>query len=117
MNIKNLLELDCREKRNKEILENELKKLKPFSKCSEISAEKVEKFLYQAQNKYMVYIRAIYPDFKSAKDFTIWGCDLVDETNLNIIACVYGISIDEVMKKTSILIYDLIKNKKLKRRC
>ena len=115
---KEVLGLDYREEENKVLIQKVLRQLKPLSKYSDecIPLEAIEKAIKIMCSKYQIRIRSIMPDIWSNKKSDIWRCEVVDDSNLELISLIYGISIYEVLAKTAILICSEIKKERLKAR-
>lgn len=114
LKMKNVIELDCRISKNKEIIQNELRKIKPFMKCSieqDIELEKLEKCIRILCRNYDLFPK-VFCDCVSSDDGIIWSFSLVDNKNLNEIARCYGITLYEVMCKAAIMSYGLTRKRK-----
>lgn len=114
LKMKNIIELDCRISKNKEIIQNELRKIKPFMKCSieqDIELEKLEKCIRILCRNYDLFPK-VFCDCISSDDGIIWSFSLVDNKNLNEIAKCYGITLYEVMCKAVIMSYGLTRKRK-----
>lgn len=119
MKTNSILELDCRDEDNMEVIQEVLRQLKPLSKYSDdeiIPIEALEKVIRIMTRKYLVRIRSIMPDIWANKEYDIWRCEVVNDHNLELIGNVYGVSLYEVMAKTAILIYSQIKKERLEHR-
>lgn len=108
MTLKDLLNLDCRKDKNKELIQTYLKTIKPLSKINgDVPFDKVEKVIVILSKKYNVRIRDFVPDVWSNDEETIWRATLVDEKNLIMKQDIYGLSLYEVFAKTAIYMYSL----------
>lgn len=107
MTINEIIQLDCREEESREIIQKELKKIKPLSKYSEgdIPLEKIEKLIAVLCNKYKMRVSEVMPDIWSSKGNIIWASNIIDENSLMLMNQVYGVSIYEVLTKTALLMY------------
>lgn len=112
MTTKEVLNLDCREKKNKEIIQRVLRQIKPLSKYSdecEIPFEAIEKAITVMCKKYNMRVREFSPDVWSNETHTIWRAILINETNLKTIDVVFGITLYEMFAKTAIRLYAEVK--------
>lgn len=119
MKTSDILELDYREKENKQIIQKALLKIKPLSKFSDekqVPLESLEKLLHLICSKYKVWVRCIVQDPRASEDGDIWRCEIVDEDNLDTIKKIYGICMYELFAKIVIFLWSENKNEKLKRR-
>ena len=108
MTIKQILNLDCREKIGQEKLQKALRLIKPLSRFSmdkDVPMVKVEKVITVLSKKYNMHIREFTADVWANEDETIWRATLIDDNTLGIIGCAYGISVYEVFAKVAILMY------------
>lgn len=111
MTTKQVLELDCREQKNREIIQRVLRQIKPLSKCSEeqIPFEKIEKAIVVISKKYQMRVREFVPDVWANEKNSIWRATIIDDTNLQTICTVYGLDVYEVFAKTAVAMYDRVK--------
>ena len=119
MRVRDILQLDCREEENKEVIQNMLKKIKPFSKYEDEDVEisKIEKFIGVAVKKYDLYVRDImFASIVTDNNEILYNLHLYRESDLQIICEIYGCELYELMAKTAIYIYALIKNEKVRKR-
>ena len=119
MRVRDILQLDCREEENKEVIQNMLKKIKPFSKYEDEDVEisKIEKFIGVATKKYDLYVRDImFASIVTDNNEILYNLHLYRESDLQIICEIYGCELYELMAKTAIYIYALIKNEKVRKR-
>lgn len=119
MRVRDILQLDCREEENKEVIQNMLKKIKPFSKYEDEDVEisKIEKFIGVAIKKYDLYVRDImFASIVTDNNEILYNLHLYRESDLQIICEIYGCELYELMAKTAIYIYALIKNEKVRKR-
>lgn len=117
MKTEDILNLDCREEKSKKVIQKVLRQLKPLSKYSEeetIPLEAIEKAIKIMCSKYQVRIIRITPDIWVNKKSDVWRCEIINETNLEILGFTFGISIYEILAKAAILIYSEIKKERLK---
>lgn len=119
MRVRDILQLDCREEENKEVIQKMLKKIKPFSKYEDEDVEisKIEKFIGVATKKYDLYVRDImFASIVTDNNEILYNLHLYRESDLQIICEIYGCELYELMAKTAIYIYALIKNEKVRKR-
>lgn len=112
-----ILNLDFRKSENRDIIQEELRKIKPFRKCQEgqnISFEKLEKCIMVLCRNYDMTPR-IYSDCFSSNDGIIWTFQLIDNKNLNEIGKCYGLSLYELMCKSVIMSYDITRKREKKK--
>lgn len=103
-----ILELDCRISKNKEIIQNELRKIKPLAKCSDeydIPMNKLEKCLQVLCRNYEMYPRQIVPDVFATEKGIVWRFELIDLKNLKVLGKCYGLNLYELMCKAVIMMY------------
>lgn len=109
MTTNQILQLDCRSEENKEIIQKVLKKIGPLSKYSvdeTVPFEKVEKLVTVLSKRYNMRVREFVPDVWSNSNETIWRATVINDTNLQMIKMVYGLSVYEVFAKVSICMYN-----------
>lgn len=112
MTTNQILNLDCREEENKEIIQKVLRQIKPLSRFSdeeEIPIEALEKAITIMCKKYNIRIRDISPDIWSADKKIIWRANIISDKNLMSRGNVYGISMYEVLAKSAIKLYSEIR--------
>lgn len=115
MKTEDILQLDCREKENKKIVQKVLRKIKPLSKCSEeiVPMEMLERVLRIIEKKYGYHIFMIFPDTYSSDDGIIWRAEVsskkTDKISYN--KNIYGITFYEVIAKSVIYMYSKVKGK------
>lgn len=106
MTVNQVLQLDCREEENWDIIQEELKKIKPLSKCQgNVPFEKIEKLITVISKKYDMSIKEFTPDVWSNSNGTIWRAIIINNKNLKVIEKVYGLSVYEVFAKSAIWMY------------
>lgn len=108
MTTNQVINLDCRESKNREIIQKVLRQIKPLSRYSdeeEIPLSALEKAITVMCKKYCMRIREFSPDVWANESNTIWRAVLINETNLKTIEIVYGITLYEVFAKTAIRLY------------
>lgn len=112
MTTKEVMNLDCREEENKEIIQKVLRQIKPLSRYSdecEIPFEAIEKAIVVMTKKYNLRVAEFMPDVWSNKEHVIWRAMLINDTNYKTIDMVYGITLYEVFAKTAIRLYAEVK--------
>lgn len=112
MTTKEVINLDCRKEKNKEIIQKVLRQIKPLSRYSDecdIPIEAIIKAVSIMCKKYCMQLKDITPDFWSNDEHIIWRAILVNETNYSIIGKVYGITLYEVFAKAAIQLYAEVK--------
>lgn len=112
MTTKEILNLDCREKKDKEIIQRVLRQIKPLSKCSDeqiIPLEMIEKAITVMCKKYCLRIKELIPDVWGNETNSIWRAILINDTNFKTIETVYGITLYEVFAKSAIRLYSEVR--------
>ena len=112
MTTNQVMNLDCREKENQEIIQKVLRQIKPLSRYSDeedIPFSAIEKAITVMCKKYCMRLRDFVPDVWANKSYTIWRATLINEINLKTIDIVYGITLYEVFAKSAIRLYAEVK--------
>lgn len=112
MTTNQVINLDCRIKKNQEIIQKVLRQIKPLSRYSDeedIPLSALEKAITVMCKKYCMRIRDFSPDVWSNETHTIWKAWLINDTNLKTIDMVYGITLYEVFAKATIRLYAEVK--------
>lgn len=112
MRTSEIMNLDYRKEENQEIIQKVLRQIKPLSRYSdecEIPFSALEKAITVMCKKYCMRVREFTPDVWSNKEHTIWRAILINETNLETIDIVYGITLYEVFTKCAIRLYVEVK--------
>lgn len=118
MTIKQVIDSDCQVPENAEMLQKALQKIKPLSKYSEeVPQWAIEKVIHSMCHKYKVWVKEIAQDPWSNAKFDIWRSTVVEDgldkvSELWKIKPVFGATIYEVLAKTALLIYCLVKSGK-----
>lgn len=100
MDINYILQLDCREKESKIILQDELRNIKPLSKYeSKIPLGKIERCAKVLCSKYDFMLR-FYADTDSADKYIIWKCYIHSCKDLSMLSLIYGCTFYECIAKT-----------------
>lgn len=117
MTTNEILQLDCRTKENREIIQKVLKQIKPLSKYSDecVPFEGIEKAITVMSKKYNVRIGTVTPDVWSNEQNTIWRATIIDDTNLGTICTIYGLSLYELFAKVAISMYAQVRKGATKR--
>lgn len=120
MNAKEILNLDCREEANRKIIQQYLRKIKPFASYSQdvdVPLSKLEKCFKILCNNYEIFPKPDYFDTVSSDDGIIYSVGFYDQRNgyKQIKKC-FGISVYELFSKAVILLYDLSKTRDKKKK-
>lgn len=110
MTVNQIMQLDCRCKQNREVIQSELKKIKPLAKYSkeeQVPFEKVEKLIVVLSKRYNVRVRDFVPDTWSSSDGTIWRAMITNDVTLEMLKLVYGLTLYECFAKTAIYMYSI----------
>ena len=108
MKTEQILNLDYRKKENQEIIQKVLRKIKPLSKYPDgcdIPFEAIEKAITVMCKKYCLRVKEFVPEVWSNKNCTIWRAVIINDTNLETVELIYGITIYEVFSKCAIRLY------------
>ncbi len=119
MKTKDIIDLDYRDKKNKQIIQKALGRIKPLEKYAdedEIPFEVIEKLLHQICSKYQVWLQSITHDPVSGDGYDIWRCGICDERTLTHLITIHSMCLYELFAKVVIYLWSEIKNEKLKRR-
>jgi hypothetical protein len=104
MKISDLLLLDCRDKKNLKMIVNRLEELPAFREEA-VSLDNLEKFLTKIENKYPICLGYI---LRNSKD-RCWSAMIKETGNHQHLATVYGISLFEILAKSTLYLYAYIK--------
>ena len=119
MKISEIINLDFTVKANREKIQDKLKEMKVFEKYSdeqEIPISAIEKAIKVMSVKYYIRVQGIYSDVWANEKRIVWNCKVLSEENLSNLSNIYGICIYEVLAKSCIVMYSMIKLKKVQRR-
>lgn len=108
MKTEQILQLDCRQEENREIVQKVLRKIKPLAKCPEgqdVPFEMLERCLKVICEKYNLFCRELYPDVQAGEKNIVWRSTMIDLKDLKTIGVAYGCTLYEVLAKTVILVY------------
>ena len=110
MTTSDIIQLDCRDEKQREIIQKVLRQIKPLSRYSdEVPFEAIEKAIVIMSKKYNVRIRDFVPDVWSNETETVWKAVIVNEDDLSIVAVIYGISLYELFAKCAIQMYSMVR--------
>lgn len=112
MTTNQIINLDCRETKNQQVIQKVLRQIKPLSRYSDecdIPFSAIEKAITVMCKKYCMRINQIVPDVWANDEHTIWKMWLINDTNLKTIDTVYGVSLYEVFAKAAICLYAEVK--------
>ena len=112
MKTEDIINLDCRKEENKEIIQKVLRKIKPLSRYPDgcdIPFEAIEKAITVMCKKYCLRIKEFVPDIWSNKNNTIWRAVIINDTNLETVELIYGITLYEVFAKCAIRLYSEVR--------
>lgn len=112
MNIKQIINLDCRDPKNQEIIQKVLSEIKPLSRFSdeeEIPMWAIEKVINVMCKKYNMRFSNITSDIFGNEAHIIWKGDIITEHNYKTVGTVYGISMYELFAKAAIVLHDEVK--------
>lgn len=119
MKTEDILNLDYRKEENVDKIQKVLLKIKPLMKYSEeeqVPFESLEKLLHMICVKYKVWVRNITQSPLVSNGNDLWGCQIVDTDELEIIKEVYGICMYELFAKIVIFLWSAKEREKIKRR-
>jgi hypothetical protein len=112
MTTNQVINLDCTEKKNQNIIQKVLRQIKPLSKYSDeedIPFNAIEKAITVMCKKYTMKVNQLVPDMWANDEHTIWRAWLINDTNLKTIEMVYGVTLYEVFAKVAIRLYAEVK--------
>ena len=119
MTTKELLNLDYRDKQNKQIIQKALLRIKPLSKFSDeeyVPFEAVEKLLHLIGSKYKVWVKDITLDSQVGDGYDVSRAHIIHEDNLETMEIVFGMCMYELFAKVVIFLWSEVKKEHLKRR-
>lgn len=106
MKIKKLVGLDWRENDNRYELESALRKIPPLS--SNCDLQNIQKVLNSMCKKYRIYF-SISQDPESGDGFDILSCYIynpnANEDKTKLVYCIHGICIEEILVKSTLIVY------------
>ena len=112
MNVKQVINLDYRNPKNKEIIKKVLSEIKPLSRFSdeeEVPMWAIEKAIAVMCKKYNMRFSNITSDIFGNDTYIIWKGDIITEHNYKTVGTVYGISMYELFAKAAIVLHDEVK--------
>lgn len=112
MNVKQVINLDYRNPKNKEIIKKVLSEIKPLSRFSdeeEVPMWAIEKAIAVMCKKYNMRFSNITSDIFGNDTCIIWKGDIITEHNYKTVGTVYGISMYELFAKAAIVLHDEVK--------
>ena len=112
MNVKQVINLDYRNPKNKEIIKKVLSEIKPLSRFSdeeEVPMWAIEKAIAVMCKKYNMRFSNITSDIFGNDTCIIWKGDIITEHNYKTVGTVYGISMYELFAKAAIALHDEVK--------
>lgn len=106
--IMEIIQLDCRQRQNVEIIQSELVKIKPLAKYQgeKVPIEELEKLVSVLSNKYNVHLVYISVDTWSNENLIIWRSSVLNDNVFKPII-IYGASIYEVFAKSALYMYSI----------
>ena len=119
MTTKELLNIDYRDKQNKQIIQKALLHIKPLSKFSDeehVPFEAIEKLLHLIGSKYKVWVKDITLDSQSGDDYDVSRAHIINEDNLETMEIVFGMCMYELFAKVAIVLWSEVNKENLKRR-
>lgn len=117
MKTEDILNLDYRDEKSKEIIQKALKKIKPLSKFEkDVPLEMIEKLVGKLTRKYNVQMQYIIPVcMEDGRDIFSGSLKKADKSG-EWLGNVYGYGLYELMAKTAIKMYALTKSGEIKER-
>ena len=112
MNVKQVINLDYRNPKNKEIIKKVLSEIKPLSRFSdeeEVPMWAIEKVIAVMCKMYNMRFSNITSDIFGNDTYIIWKGDIITEHNYKTVGTVYGISMYELFAKAAIVLHDEVK--------
>ena len=112
MKTNEILQLDCRDPSNRQIIQKVLRQVKKLADSPEgdIPLPMIEKLITLLSKKYAMSIKEFAPDVHSNGTDTIWSATIVSNDKFEILNAVYGLSVYEVFTKCAIYMFS-IRNK------
>lgn len=99
-----VIELDCRNGKNKELLNKRVHELKPFAKHkeNEVKIEDLEKYVRLISKKYNVCPQWIMMDVFASNASMVYSCSVLKKDTREYLGVVYGASLYELMSKLAV---------------
>lgn len=114
MTTNQILELDCRIEKNREVIQKVLRQIKPLAKYPEgkqVPIEKIERCFKVLCNKYDIRIPFGFSfDTQASDEYVIWRCKIETLKGCDI-GIAHGCTFYECMAKAVILIYSKTRSK------
>lgn len=109
MKTSEILNLDCRQQDNCQIIQKVLRRIKPLSgdENEDVPLNKIEKLITLLSKKYVMSIKDFVPDIHSNSSGTIWRATIMNDTDFETLQAVHGLSLYEVFIKTAIYMYSI----------
>lgn len=118
MKTSEILDLDYRESESKEIINKVLCKMKPLAKYSDeekVPLEAIEKALGVMVRKYNILMMYITPTFIPTNKENLYAVSFRERVGEKWLGNVYGCCLYEVMAKSAIKVYSMIKNNEIQK--
>lgn len=109
MKTSEILQLDCREANNRQIIQKVLRKVKPLADSPEknVPLPLIEKLITLLSKKYSMSIKEFVPDVHSNSTGMIWRATITNDVNFQVLQTVHGLSVYEVFAKSAIYMYSM----------
>lgn len=109
MKTSEILQLDCREVNNRQVIQKVLRKVKPLADSPEknVPLPLIEKLITLLSKKYNMSIREFVPDVRSNSTGMIWRATITNDTDFQVLQTVHGLSVYEVFAKSAIYMYSM----------
>lgn len=117
MKTEDIINLDYREEKNREVIQKALKRIKPLEKFSEenVPIEAIEKLIHVMCKKYEITPQWMSMSFNQDK-LTIYSIGIKTTNDHKWLGTVFGMCVYEVFAKLGIKMYSEVKRGKVKRR-
>lgn len=113
MKIEEILNLDCRDKKNAEALQSMLKKIKPISKYEgKVPLESLEKLVFVLSNKYDITPQYVFIDIHASGSSVVYSCNVLSKGDRELLGTVYGATLYELFAKLALKMFAEAKGKK-----
>lgn len=113
MKIEEILNLDCRDKKNAEALQAMLKKIKPLSKHEgKVPIESLEKLVFVLSSKYDVTPQYVFVDIYANGSSLVYSCNVLSKGDRELLGTVYGATLYELFAKLALKMFSEVKGKK-----
>lgn len=111
MTTNDLINLDYRLPETKVILTKALRLIPPIGKLENIEMSHVEKAIHIICHKYQYHL-LLHQNPQVNKKYDIYDCCIINDNNLEQEGKVYGCCMEEVLIKTAIMLYTLVRRSK-----